>query len=726
MWGYTTPMHTGETPLVKIFKLVPLHKKALEKIGLVTVQDILTYFPVRYSHLSEFKTIEATQNDDYVTIHGVIKKIELGRSYTTKILQAKATLTDMQGSEIELVWFNQQYIAKMYHVGQYVKVSGKVNVYNGKKKLLNPEIEHIKNLPIDTHDSLFKNEANENQYGFPVYKETKGVTSKWIYHAVKKLIGLGLHEVLVDPIPESILKKYSLPKKATALFWIHLPQNDNHKDAAQKRFAFEEIYKIQLVAQYEKKILAKTKAYPIDKKIADIADFIARFPFGATQAQKKSIEDILSDMGRTFPMSRLLEGDVGSGKTFVAACAAYSAIMTRPKDQNFGTLQVGYMAPTEILAVQQFESFVEYFRHTGISIGLLTSNSCRKFPSKIETKSNKAGEKVSTWTTISKAQLSKWVANGEISIVIGTHSLIQKSVVFKHLALTIIDEQHRFGANQRKMLAKKDTNMPHLLSMTATPIPRTLALTLYGGLDLTLLDELPKGRKVVETKIILPPKRQEMYDFIAGKIKEGQQAYIICPRIDEPDENAETTLQMRSVTQEVKILQEKIFPKLTISGLHSKMTKIEKEKIMGQFAEGHIDILVATSVVEVGVNVPNATVIVIEGAERFGLSQLHQLRGRVQRSSVQPYCFLFCESKSEKTQTRMKHFTQAKNGFELAEFDLETRGPGELIGTKQWGISDIGMMALKNIKLVEAAQKEAKEEIEGGYIPQNYVSHHFE
>jgi ATP-dependent DNA helicase RecG len=643
------------------------------------------------------------------------------------MLQAKGILTDVSGNDIELIWFNQHYIAKMYHTGQYVKISGRMSVNKkGGKTLLNPEIEHIKSLPIDTHESLFKNEEYDDQYGYPVYRESKGLTSKWIYHAIKKIVKEKIHESIIDPIPETILKKYNLPKKSTAYVWIHLPQNDNHRDAAQKRFAFEEIFKIQLVAQYEKKILAKEKAYIIDKKITDITDFIDRFPFGATTAQKNAISDILSDMARSFPMSRLLEGDVGSGKTFVAACAAYSAIMTRPKDQNFGTLQVGYMAPTEILATQQFESFIEYFRHTGISIGLLTSNSCRKFPSKIETKSNKAGEKVSTWTTISKAQLGKWVANGEISIVIGTHSLIQKSVIFKHLALAIIDEQHRFGANQRKLLAKKDTCMPHLLSMTATPIPRTLALTLYGGLDLTLLDELPKGRKVVETKVILPPKREEMYEFIRNKIHDGHQAYIICPRIDEPDEQTQTNIGTRSVTQEVKILKERIFPDFSIAGLHSKMTKIEKERIMTEFSEGHIHILVATSVVEVGVNVPNATIIVIEGAERFGLSQLHQLRGRVQRSSVQPYCFLFCESKSEKTQTRMKHFTQAKNGFELAEFDLDTRGPGELVGTKQWGISDIGMMALKNIKLVEAAQKEAKELVDNGYIPQNYTSHHLE
>lgn len=715
-------MHTGNTPLSTLFRLDAPHKIALAKVGLHTAGDLLSYFPTRYSHLSLVKSIDSLIDSEYVTIHGILKKVELSRSFKTKALQAKAVLEDVSGNTIDLLWFNQHYIAKMYQEGQYVKVSGKVTSTKTRKTLLNPEIERIESLPIDTHESLFKNgDTGENEYGFPIYKETKGLTSKWIYHAIKKIISEGIHETITDPLPEELLTKYKLPKKSTAYIWIHMPQNDNHKEVAQKRFAFEEIFNIQLILQYEKTILAKEKAYAIDKKIEDISEFIDRFPFGATDAQKKSISVILEDMAKTAPMGRLLEGDVGSGKTFVAACAAYSAITTRPKNQTFGTLQVAYMAPTEILATQQFESFVEYFRHTGIQIGLLTSNSCRKYPSKIEKKNG-----VPTWTTMSKPQLAKWVEKGEISIVIGTHSLIQKSISFKHLALAIIDEQHRFGSNQRKALAKKDTFMPHLLSMTATPIPRTLALTIYGGLDLTLLDELPKGRKHVETTVILPPKRQEMYDFIKEKIKEGRQAYIICPRIDEADESKAVFVQSRSVTQEVKNLSEKIFPNFTIAGLHSKMTKIEKEKVMASFAEGKTDILVATSVVEVGVNVPNATIIVIEGAERFGLSQLHQLRGRVQRSSVQPYCFLFCESKSEKTTTRMKHFTSAKNGFELAEFDLETRGPGELTGIKQWGVSDIGMMAIKNIKLVEAAQKEAQVLIQNGFVPTYDKSHHFE
>ncbi|MDB5255305.1 MAG: recG, partial [Candidatus Nomurabacteria bacterium] len=416
------------------------------------------------------------------------------------------------------------------------------------------------------------------------------------------------------------------------------------------------------------------------------------------------IKHILQDLEQDVPMSRLLEGDVGSGKTAVAAVASYATIMNRPgtkdKKQTFGSLQVAYMAPTEILATQHFESFIELFRHTGISIALITGSGCRKFPSKVA--SNK-----DNWTTISRTQLSKWIANGEIPIVIGTHALIQKSLTFKHLALAIIDEQHRFGLNQRKGLAKKDTHFPHLLSMTATPIPRTLALTIYGDLDLSLLDELPAGRKQVNTVLVTPDKREEVYEKIRAVLKEGRQAYIICPRINESDKDAEKAMQMKNVVTEAKRLQEKVFPEYRIGILHSKMTKGAKEESMMEFTNHETDILVATSVVEVGVNVPNATVIIIEGAERFGLSQLHQLRGRVQRSSHQPFCYLFAEAKSERTMERMKLFLEAKNGFELAEYDLQLRGTGELTGTSQWGISDIGMEALRNLKLVETARQAA-------------------
>ncbi len=310
-------------------------------------------------------------------------------------------------------------------------------------------------------------------------------------------------------------------------------------------------------------------------------------------------------------------------------------------------------------------------------------------------------------TKISKTQLVKWVKNGEIPIVIGTHALILKSVEFKHLAYVIIDEQHRFGTNQRKQLAKKDTRLPHLLSMTATPIPRTLALTIYGDLDITLLDQMPAGRKPIKTTIVGPGQQEAMYDHIAKELTAGRQAYVICPRIDEPDPDQERALNMKSVIAETARLKRDIFPSWRIEFLHGKMTPVEKDKTMREFATHHIDILVATSVVEVGVNVPNATNIIIEGAERFGLAQLHQLRGRVVRGTHQPYCFAVTESKSDKTRDRLKALVTAKNGFELAEYDLQFRGSGELYGGKQSGLSDLGMEAIRNLKLVEAARTEA-------------------
>lgn len=376
--------------------------------------------------------------------------------------------------------------------------------------------------------------------------------------------------------------------------------------------------------------------------------------------------------------------------------------------------QVSYMAPTEILARQHFESFAEYFAHLNIPIGLITGRECKKFPSKINPHDS---------THITKRQLLKWVANGEIPILVGTHALIQKQVQFKNLAYAIIDEQHRFGVEQRARLIRRSqitkpsssdspksvkVPLPHLLSMTATPIPRTLALTIYGDLDLTLLDQMPVGRKPIITKIISPDKRNEAYQHIETEIKNGRQAYIICPRIDEPDPDKELALQTKSAKAEAKRLKEKVFPDLEIEVMHSKLRLKEKEETMKQFVGGQIDILVSTSVIEVGVNVPNATIIVIEGAERFGLAQLHQLRGRVLRSNHQAYCYIFSDTKNAKSMARLKALIQARNGFELAEQDLALRGAGTMTGEKQWGLSDLGMEAIKNIKLVEAARNEAQ------------------
>ena len=504
---------------------------------------------------------------------------------------------------------------------------------------------------------------------------------------------------LTDPIPEDILKKYSLPSLTTALVWIHTPQKESDAKAARKRFAFEEVFIIQLARQQERALTKTQNGVTVNHDPKALARFIERFPFAPTASQTRALEDIFSDFKKGVPMARLLEGDVGSGKTFVAATAAYSVATSAPKDNKFGNLQVAYMAPTEILAEQHFKSFIEYFRGLPVEIGLLTGSTCKKFPSKADPSQS---------TTVSRTQLLKWVADGTLPILIGTHALIQKSVQFKNLGLAIVDEQHRFGTMQRGKLIKKDAVLPHFLSMTATPIPRTLALTIYGNLDLTLLDEMPAGRLQVMTELVLPTTRKKMEEHIRAEIMAGRQAYIICPRISEPDPEKERALEAKSVTAEAKRIAENIFPEFEIGILHGKMKPSEKEWVMAEFTKGTINILVATSVVEVGVNVPNATIIVIEGAERFGLAQLHQLRGRVIRSTHQAYCYLLTNSSNETSQKRLKALTTAKNGFELSELDLMLRGSGELGGGKQWGISDLGMEAIKNIKMVEAARTEAE------------------
>ncbi len=688
-------------------------RKGLQKLGLHTVRDILYHFPARYADESTFISIAQLRDGDHATVRATITALKARKSWKTKVALTEATIEDVSG-KLHVIWFNQPYLASMLSVGQTVELTGKVSIHNDKPTLTNPVVREEKVLPIDSMDSLFGKDAHGVLT--PIYPETKGVSSLWFSHTIARALA-ELKEVK-DHIPSEILARYSLPSLTTALIWIHTPKSRTDATIARKRFAFDEIFIINLARAQERAKLKERQAYAIDPSVVDIDSFITKLGFPLTGAQQKVVDHILKDLTNDIPMSRLLEGDVGSGKTAVAAIATYATVMNRPlkqgTKQTFGNLQVAYMAPTELLATQQFESFIELFKDTNIQVALITGSGCRKFPTKVSSHHT-------SWTTISRAQLSKWIANGEIPIVIGTHALIQKSLVFKHLALAIIDEQHRFGLNQRKSLAKKDSHVPHLLSMTATPIPRTLALTIYGDLDLSLLDELPAGRKQVETTLVTPEKRDETYAKIASLLAEGRQAYIICPRIDEPDPDKQKAVIAKSVEAEAKRLQRDVFPKARIGILHSKMTKDKKTEAMEAFARHETDILVATSVVEVGVNVPNATAIIIEGAERFGLAQLHQLRGRVQRSSHQPYCYLFAETKSERTAERMKHFTHAKNGFELAEYDLEMRGTGELAGSSQWGMSDIGMEALRNRKLVEAARLEAYALIERDITISNHA-----
>ncbi len=692
------------------FRIDINQKKALNTLGIKTLKDLLYHFPTRYSDISEVRNINTLTDGENVTILGKLTDLKTKKGFKSKIPMGEARLSDLTGS-INIIWFHQPYLAKMLKEGSTVRVTGKVTESKTYGlTLTNPEINKEDILPIDIHDSLFNNKEVEVQFGFPIYSESRGITSKWFYHAIQKILKDDCVKNITDYIPVEILNTYKLPALHTALFWVHMPQKKEHAEIARKRFAFEEVFFIQLARQQERKKYEENFSYKLKIPHKDIGDFVSRFPFTPTKAQNDAINTILEDFVKDKPMSRLIEGDVGSGKTFVAATVAYAVIKNRPlkengESQNFGNLQVAYMAPTEVLATQLFENFIKYFEHTGISIALMTSSGCRKFPSKSARWEN--GSQIKDWTPIAKNQLLKWIKNGEIPIVIGTHSLISKSVEFKNLGLVIIDEQHRFGTNQRMKLAKKEGHVPHYLSMTATPIPRTLALTIYGDLDLTIIDQMPEGRKQVITEIVSENKRGKAYEEIKKELEAGRQLYVICPKIADGDDDEKIKLDVKSVTTEAKRLKKDIFPNYNIEIMHSKMTKEKKEKVMRDFAEKKIDILVSTSVIEVGVNVPNATMIIIEGAERFGLAQLHQLRGRVIRSNHQSYCYLFADAKSDKTIDRLKALTKAASGFELAELDLQLRGAGLLSGDKQWGITDLGMEAIKNIKMVEAARTEA-------------------
>ena len=696
------------TLITDISRLIPPQKAALKKLGILTAIDLLYHFPTRYGNTSETQNISSLAKGDAAVVFGKISGLKTSKGFKSKIAMADGYVEDESG-KIHCVWFNQPYIAKMTPEDSLVRVEGKVSQRKSKDPAIqgelyfsNPKIEVVNKVPLGVGESLFGSESDVHTL-YPVYPESRGITSNWMYHKLVEVFKSGILDILTDPIPEDILKKYNLPSLKTALIWIHTPIKEEDAQAARKRFAFEEVFLIQLEKQIARKEYEKNPTFLIDPLEKNVAGFVKRFPFEATPAQNTAISTIVADFKKGYAMSRLLEGDVGSGKTAVAAATAYTVVTTIPQGRKFGNLQVAYMCPTEILASQHFESFIQYFSYLGIQVGLITGSGCRKFPSKLNPKG---------WTDISRTQLLKWVANGEIPILIGTHALIQKSVKFKNLAYVIIDEQHRFGLKQRALLVHKDESglarAPHLLSMTATPIPRTLALTIYGDLDLTLLDQMPHGRKPIITEIVLPNGREEVYEKIRTELRAGRQAYVICPRINEPDPDKEMAVLAKSVKEEAVRLKKSVFSEYEIGILHSKMKPAEKDRVMLDFKSGKIHILCATSVVEVGVNVPNATVIILEGAERFGLAQLHQLRGRVIRSNHQAYAYVFTETQSDKTVERLTALKTAKNGFELAEYDLKFRGAGELSGGKQWGVSDIAMEALKNIKMVEAARTEAQ------------------
>ncbi len=676
------------TPIEKLAHVGPKSLSRLKKLGIKTVKDLLWHFPARYDDFSAILPIAQVEAGTIVNIKGRIVDISTASLWRRRRTVTNATVEDESGI-IHVAWFNQPYIEKSLPEGTMVSLAGKAAMEKRGLYLSNPAYEKIYSREL-THTGRL----------VPVYPETEGITSKYLRFLIKPLLA-GV-ENLPDPLPEELIKKYNLPNLGNALRSIHFPKRNKEAELARQRFALEELILFQLRVLRDHRQLQTLRASIINFDEKLIAAFVGRLPFQLTNDQRIAAYEILQDLKRNYPMNRLLNGDVGSGKTVVALIAAYQTVSAGH--------QAVFMAPTEILAEQHFRTIkllLDMQKTSSIMVGLLTGSGARQFPTD-ETIQEKIGKKL---------MLQK-IAKGQINIIVGTHAVIQKNVKFKDLGLVVIDEQHRFGVEQRMKLVKGQTLVPHLLSMTATPIPRTLALTIFGDLDISLLKEKPEGRQTIITKVIAASEREKAHKFIEEEIQKGRQIFVICPRIELPSSenggNGQLSMkkllwaEVRAVAEEYKKLAENIFPHRHVAMLHGKMKAADKNKIMEDFENGHHDVLVSTSVVEVGVDIPNASIMMIESAERFGLAQLHQFRGRVGRGEHQSYCLLFTDSDTALANRRLRALEKTNNGFELAEMDLKIRGPGEFTGIKQSGIPDFAMASLADVELIKKARFEAK------------------
>ncbi len=694
---------TLDTKLSQIQGVLPKFLTKLQKLGIETVRDLLWHFPARYEDYSRVSKIVDLKPGEQVTIRGEIKRVGVRRAWSKHMVVVEALITDETGG-VQMVWFNQPFISKVLKVGSRANFAGKVFAPpKGGISIANPSFEVLKGTGVATHTAGI----------VPVYPETRGLTSKGFRYLIKTFL-----EVIAKPddfIPEHILEENHLPELNLALHKIHFPRLAEQIDRAKRRFAFEYLFLLQLNSIKTREQLAKEKAVALDITDNEVEAILKKLPFTLTESQRRSLDELIADMNKGAPMNRLLQGDVGSGKTVIVAVAA---VLAASKGK-----QAVFMAPTEVLARQHYHTVTSIFSHLTCGVGILTGSEARIFHEKgLEEKKT-------------KAQFVKAVESGALKIVIGTHALIaskktkkdedSKPISFKDLALVIIDEQHRFGVKQRATLVTRKHSgtdhppLPHFLSMSATPIPRTLSLAAFGDLDVSTINELPKGRKPIITKIVDPENRLKAYGFIRDQIATGRQAFFIYPRIEKSVPTGEVieegAIELKKPRDEVKAVKEEyeklskiIFPKLKVAMLHGKMKPVEKQKIMADFKAGKIHILVSTSVIEVGVDVPNATIMVIEGADRFGLAQLYQFRGRVGRGEHQSFCLLFTDSNSQSTADRLNALLTAKNGFELAEMDLALRGPGEFLGSRQTGLPDAAMNAMNNAELIKAAQDSAR------------------
>ncbi|MFC1727216.1 ATP-dependent DNA helicase RecG [Patescibacteria group bacterium] len=650
-----------DTPVNKLFMVGPTYAKRLEKLGIKTAEDLLYHFPFRHEDYTQITPIAHLRPNEIVTIQGQLCSMKNEYTKTGKKIQ-KAKIRDQSG-EIEVIWFNQPYLVRALKINNFVNFSGKTGWFNRKITLVSPEFEVIRS--INGKNPGVERKTLHTGRLVPIYHETHGLSSKWLRSRIAPLIDK-LTETADDPIPLAIRKKHQLLDWGKAIKQVHFPGNIKEFQGAQKRLAFEEMFLIHLKTLQRKKTWQKQKpAFPLQIDGKKTLSFLESLPFELTKAQKRTIKEILADLKKNKPMNRLLEGDVGSGKTVVAASAIFTASACQ--------VQSALMAPTEILAHQHYQTLKQILTPLGVKIALMTSS------------------------------LKKSVADFDLAI--GTHALIYRKAKFKKLGLVVIDEQHRFGVEQRSQLIKKG-QAPHILTMTATPIPRTITLTLYGDLDLSVIDEMPPGRLPIKTWVVPTKKRQPAYQWIKKQIKnKPNQAFIICPLIEESAH--ETLKSVRAVTTEFAHLKNKVFQDLKLGLLHGRLKAKEKKQVIEQFKKGQLDILVSTPVVEVGIDVPSATIMMIEAAERFGLAQLHQLRGRVGRGEAQSYCLLFPELQGKKIFHRLKALEKTNLGMELAEIDLKLRGPGQVYGTAQHGFFDLKMASFNDYPLIEKTKKAA-------------------
>ncbi|MEC9309226.1 MAG: ATP-dependent DNA helicase RecG [Chloroflexota bacterium] len=657
------------------------------KLDVTSIRDLLYHFPRRYNDFSRTYKISDLQPEQEVTVQGVIweaRQTSMGKGGRLK--STEAVISDESGN-LKVIWFGQGYLAKTLKTNAGISLSGRVSIYRGQLVLQSPDYDMLSDVEPTLHTGRT----------VPVYSLTEGVTAR----NLRRIMWQSLTEwlgALEDPLPNSILDRINLTDLQTAILNVHFPSNEIARDASRRRLAFDELFILQTAVLLRKTSMNQSeKGIVISPKTDLMKSFVSSLSFPLTEAQERCINEIVSDMSsRSTPMNRLIQGEVGSGKTIVVLAGLLAAI----SDGYQGTL----MVPTEVLAEQHFQTISTIFSQ--VDSQELSENIIRVSIGDTE---HQIVVALLTGTTKAKDKrmILTQLQSCEIDLLIGTHAIIESNVEIPNMALAVMDEQHRFGVRQRSALRQKGSDNPHTLVMSATPIPRTLSLTFYGDLDISTLDSLPPGRQTIKTRWIGPDRREVAYGFISKQIHSGRQAFIIYPLIEESE-----SIEAKAATDDYKILASDVFPNHNVGLLHGRMSSREKDKVMRAFRDQELDILISTAVVEVGIDIPNATVMMIEGADRFGLSQLHQFRGRVGRGAHQSYCILVSDDPSEVGKERLSAIETIDDGFKLAEVDLELRGPGDFFGTRQSGLPDLRMARLSDRELLEVAREEASRLLE--------------